>query len=177
MRNVPPLSAGAPPSTPTHSPSVPISLYREVASELQTTKKQVESLKDQNQQLVEQNQKLRVEIERVVQVALRLRQIADAQNTESGVATTALPGVELRSPDSTAQPANAISFALGKDAVEPGIDPNRLFTEQEAKPQRTSGSERFPEVSGWWLILVVFVIVLTAFGMGFAIVSPLLPKR
>ncbi|HIK15134.1 MAG TPA: hypothetical protein IGS53_07605 [Leptolyngbyaceae cyanobacterium M33_DOE_097] len=176
MRNVPPLSAGASPSTPTHSPSVPISLYREVASELQTTKKQVESLKTQNQQLVEQNQKLRVEIERVVQVALRLRQIADAQNAESGTAATALPGVELR-PENGSQPANAISFGLAKDTAEPGIDPNRLFTEQEAKPQRTSSSERFPEVSGWWLILVVFVIVITAFGMGFAIVSPLLPKR
>ncbi|MBD2326544.1 hypothetical protein [Alkalinema sp. FACHB-956] len=57
-----------------YSPSVPISLYREVSSELQSTKAAMESLKHQNRQLLQQNQQLRQEIERLVKLAMYTQQ-------------------------------------------------------------------------------------------------------
>ncbi len=159
----------AAPSSP--APSVPISLYREVASELQTTQTTLESLKAQNQELTQKNQQLRLEIERVVQSALRLRQVADP--TWGGVSGTAI-----------AQPPIPAEL-LAPKSNEPSILPtapatpeaNALFTEQEMAPVMTTASESAGEISTWWLILIICLIVITAFGTGFLIVRPLLPSR
>ena len=62
------------PSNP-YSPSVPISVYRELAAELQQAREMVDSLKSQNQQLVKQNQQLQQQVEKVVQSAQHLQQI------------------------------------------------------------------------------------------------------
>lgn len=62
------------PSNP-YSPSVPISVYRELAAELQQAREMVDSLNSQNQQLVKQNQQLRQQVEKVVQSAQHLQQI------------------------------------------------------------------------------------------------------
>ncbi|WP_448562478.1 hypothetical protein, partial [Trichothermofontia sp.] len=70
-------TTGSPPSSqPVRS--VPITVYRELATELQMTQAQVDSLSLQNQQLTEQNQQLRQEISRIVQSALQLQQIVDS---------------------------------------------------------------------------------------------------
>lgn len=53
-----------------YSPSVPISLYREVSSELQATKAAMESVKNQNRQLLQQNQQLRQEIDRLAKLVM-----------------------------------------------------------------------------------------------------------
>jgi FtsZ-binding cell division protein ZapB len=58
-----------------YSPSVPISVYRELAAELQQAREMVDSLKSQNQQLVKQNQQLQQQVEKVVQSAQHLQQI------------------------------------------------------------------------------------------------------
>ncbi|GAB4206523.1 MAG: hypothetical protein Fur006_63670 [Coleofasciculaceae cyanobacterium] len=65
------------PSNP-YSPSVPISVYRELAAELQQAREMVDSLKSQNQQLVKQNQQLQQQVEKVVQSAQHLQQIVAA---------------------------------------------------------------------------------------------------
>ncbi|WP_413165805.1 hypothetical protein ACL6C3_04770 [Capilliphycus salinus ALCB114379] len=57
-----------------YSPSVPISLYREVTAELQASKATLNSLRTQNQQLVQQNQQLRRELENLTQAAIQLQQ-------------------------------------------------------------------------------------------------------
>ncbi len=46
----------------TYSPSVPISVYRELAAELQAAEALLDSLNAQNQHLAKHNQKLRQEI-------------------------------------------------------------------------------------------------------------------
>lgn len=145
------------------SPSVPISLYREVATELQTTQTTLQSVKTQNQELVQKNQQLRLEIERVVQSALHLRQIADpswgSAAGEQSVAVDLAPR------------------AQGEAAVLPAASaPEPRFTEQ-ATPIPPRASEATAEISTWWLILIICLIVVTAFGTGFLIVRPLLPSR
>jgi len=64
-------------SAPTrYAPSVPMSVYRELASELRANKAVIESLNSRNQQLLQQNQFLKQEIHNVVQSALSLGQAA-----------------------------------------------------------------------------------------------------
>lgn len=57
-----------------YSPSVPISVYRELATELKATQAMVDSLTQQNQQLSQQNQVLRQEMLRFVDSATQLKQ-------------------------------------------------------------------------------------------------------
>lgn len=59
----------------TGSPSVPLSVYRELVKELQATQARAESLQAQNQQLVKSNRQLRQEIETVVDQGKRLEKL------------------------------------------------------------------------------------------------------
>ena len=59
-----------------HTPSVPISVYRELAAELQSTKATVDTLKVRNEQLIQQNRQLRQEIQNFVQFSMQLGHMA-----------------------------------------------------------------------------------------------------
>lgn len=59
-----------------YAPSVPISVYRELATELKTTQTTLDALTQQNQQLLRQNTLLRTEIQRFVQAAEQLGHFA-----------------------------------------------------------------------------------------------------
>ncbi|MDX2229059.1 MAG: hypothetical protein NW220_05455 [Leptolyngbyaceae cyanobacterium bins.349] len=156
------------PGSPAQSPSVPISLYREVATELQTTQTTLQSLKTQNQELTQKNQQLRLEIERVVQSALHLRQIADPTwgSVSTGLISDVASGTEL-----THRDRPEASLVSAPPIAEP------LFTEQPVPTAPPNATEPSAEISTWWLILIICLIVITAFGTGFLIVRPLLPSR
>lgn len=59
-----------------YAPSVPMTVYRELAAELRANKAVIDSLNDRNQQLLQQNQLLKREIHNVVQAASSLSQAA-----------------------------------------------------------------------------------------------------
>ncbi len=170
-----------------YSPSVPISVYRELAAELSSTRTQMQTYKFQNQQLVEQNQKLRLEIERVVQSALYLRQVADGQGTN-------YPGANYPGPDPSGSDQPELDYpmpSLAHPVPAPTAPrkrpttlkraasetPERLVTEQQEPQPRRSNSRPASGLNGGWLMLIISVIVITAFGTGFLIVRPLLPTR
>ena len=157
-----------------YSPSVPISLYREVATELQASQALLESLKANNRELTEQNQQLRVEIERVVQSALQLRQKADSFQS------VGLPGAIVPPPQPVyleKPPAPRSPRAAKAKLPEPPREPEILFTEQPSNQPARTQAAKSAEVNGWWLALIICSIVVTAFGTGFLIVRPLLPHR
>ena len=157
-----------------HAPSVPISLYREVATELKAAQSKVETLTVHNQQLMQQNQQLRVEIERVVQSALQLRQTADAHLPANPSPSSHLPAAPaLQGLELHFQPPAAVAVS---SEPEPSA-PKSLFTEQEGKLRQPAAKERSAEMSNWWLAIVICFIIITAFGTGFFIVRPLLPSR
>lgn len=167
----------------TYAPSVPISVYRELAAELQTVQSQVDFFKTQNQQLVKQNQQLRIEIERVVQSSLQLRQVADTFQPSSWTGASEAIAPE---PEISVEPVQLITkphaprrnpAPKNEPVVDPAINAEELFTHQESQPQRLPKPESTRDLSGWWLAGIIFLIMVTAFGAGFAIVSPLLPKR
>lgn len=182
-----------------YAPSVPISVYRELAAELQASKAMLDSLNAQNQQLTKQNQQLRKEIELVVQSALQLRQVAESSQPMGwGTASEDLmdssefvaelnrtepirsqpiqrPAQRIK-PQSTANVDVFPSPQKNKSPESIGLS-NELFTEQEEGHRPTSSPTRASDTGGTWLAITIFLIIVSAFGTGFLIVRPLLPSR
>jgi hypothetical protein len=165
-----------------YSASVPISLYRQVAAELQATQALLDSLKTENQQLTQQNQQLQSEIGKVVQSALSLHQVSQSFQAPP---PEPLLTVEQPDPPILTEPVRRSSGSPTKaQPISPAFDPMRsvpiaeeLFTEQESRPRRPAKPEKSSDLAGWKLTLVVMLIIVTFFGLGFAIVSPLLRNR
>ncbi len=183
-----------PTATHTYSPSVPLSLYRELAVELQAAEAKLDSLSAQNQQLAKQNQQLRQEIETAVQSVLRLQQVVDAAGAVSGTYTEnatpnfrtepSRPVSEPRQIHRSSRPASAVqSVVEGQFPFQQGeptglVYSEKLFTEQEeGRNRRRSQLETPAPISGWWLAIAILLIIVTAFGAGYLIVRPLLKSR
>ncbi|WP_026734254.1 hypothetical protein [Fischerella sp. PCC 9605] len=64
-------------NTQTYSPSVPLSVYRDLAAELQAAQAKIDTLIAQNHQLAQENQLLRQEITKTVQSVLHLQNLLD----------------------------------------------------------------------------------------------------
>lgn len=169
-------------SANSYSPSVPISVYRELADELQAARTLMDSLKTQNQQLVKQNQQLRQEVEKVIQSAQHLQYVIDSFKPGGGVEVPRSQYSKSSEPRSTMPPsartANSpdFEFAPPSYSSEPPSSPYRetVVIEEESRPRRTPPPESLSDVNGWMLIVAILLIVLTAFGTGFLIVRPLL---
>jgi hypothetical protein len=195
-----------------YSPSVPISLYREVTAELQSAQALLDSLKTHNQQLVQQNQQLRREVETVVQASIYLQQ---AVNSAQSVSQTGMPqmtpvkkfnltvesprlaslpfSADYSVPNDTSTPNPApppptVNFPFPMAAAEPtapSLDeklpdklPEKLFTEVPETPYRLrSQPKKTSDLSGLWLAIAIFLIVIAAFGAGYVVVRPLLMKK
>ncbi|OKH41059.1 hypothetical protein NIES2119_01415 [[Phormidium ambiguum] IAM M-71] len=181
-----------PTSAGNNARSVPISIYRELAAELQATRVMLESLNNQNQQLYEQNQQLRREIEKVVHSAIYLKQVADASTP--GIRQQDFIHPEMRSESidiSYLRQLNKRPYpqtpvnppVLGVEAFDDGeplmpMFQEKLVTEQvQGRYRRNSQLDRNSEINGWWLTLAIVLIVVTAFGAGYLFMRPLLMKR
>ncbi|MEG3858682.1 hypothetical protein [Microcoleus sp. herbarium12] len=187
-----------PENSNSYSPSVPISLYREVTAELQAAQAMLDSLKTHNQQLVQQNQQLRREVETVVQVSQQLQQVVNsAQNvTQTGIPQ--MPSVKfnfsvepepqppapqtLRASSAVPQPPQTVAFPF--PLPEPTVPPmpntptETLFTEVPETPYRIrSQPKKASDLSGLWLAVAIFLIVIAAFGAGYLVVRPLLKGK
>lgn len=168
------------PSAGNYAPSVPISIYRELAAELQATKTMLESVNTQNQQLQQDNQFLRQEIEGLVQHAVKLQHVLHP-HTPAAAPTPAQVDAA-----SVAQQIRGGQFN-DRPFTPPSPSPNdinsdrfsdELFTEQAEISSRPSSDRKPPkDLSSVWMTLVVVAIIITAFGAGFLIVRPLLTKR
>ncbi|MEM9090158.1 MAG: hypothetical protein AAGC93_15585 [Cyanobacteria bacterium P01_F01_bin.53] len=132
-----------------YSPSVPMSVYRELAAELRTNKAVIDSLNSCNQQLIEQNQFLKQEIHNVVQATLNLgqaagvarqaAQAANAQNFPSAIAPDTL--AKLVRAETAAQ-ANDQTSAQANTAQTQGIEEATFEPVQRKQPvQRVAATQ------------------------------------
>jgi hypothetical protein len=150
--------------------AVPISVYKELAAELQATRAMIESLNNRNQQLVQQNQMIRQEVERVVQASFNLQQIVDFTTPpENGLNQTI---ADLSAHSST---ASAPSPQNHPPIESERVPFNGLFTEEPSRPQ--SIQKQSKDLSNMGILLTVLIVILTAFGLGFVAVKQLLPSR
>lgn len=164
------------PATPNnaYSPSVPISVYRELSAELQAAQAMLEVLNSQNQQLLQQNQRLHQEIEKVVQSAHNLQQVA------AGIPFAGMPALNgsnlpMISPKPLGLP-EANNAWSGNRSLPPAqsIAPEDLVIEQEeGRNRRISANSKTSDVNGWMLLLAILLIIITAFGTSFLIIRPL----
>ncbi|MEQ8996317.1 MAG: hypothetical protein RID53_07405 [Coleofasciculus sp. B1-GNL1-01] len=169
----------------TYCPSVPISVYRELAAELQAAQAMLDSLNGQNKQLVKQNQKLRQEVEKVLQSSQHLQQVVDSLTPVTGVEMPrrqSIPSASHPTPSIPKSPKSAPSrVGVEVPPPHPQLDPlsspyreSFVIEQGDSRSRRTSASEGHREVNGWFLVLAIVLIVLSAFGAGFLIVRPLL---
>ncbi|ESA34357.1 hypothetical protein N836_17170 [Leptolyngbya sp. Heron Island J] len=166
-----------------YSPSVPVSVYRELAAELQATKAMVDSLSAQNNHLTNQNHLLRQNIHQMVQVALQLGHHAGVAHPAEVEMTLSPPPAELHIQPQAEQPI--------RQSVKPVSEPSRkvvskrpkaslskVFTEHSGENRRYNlESSASGSLSTLWLIVSIAIIILTAFGAGFLIMRPLINDR
>ena len=188
----------SPENSNSYSPSVPISLYREVTAELQAAQAMLDSLKTHNQQLVQQNQQLRREVETVVQVSQQLQQVVNSAQSVTQTGMPQMPSVKFnfsieppppapatsRTNSTVPQPPQTVAFPFPLPEPEPKGSPmpqplpEKLFTEVPETPYRViSQPKKTSDLSGLWLAIAIFLIVIAAFGAGYLVVRPLLMKK
>ena len=183
-----------------YAPSVPISLYREVTAELQSAQAMLDSLKTHNQQLVEQNQQLRREVETVVQASIYLQQAITSAQSFSQTGMPQTPPIKFNKfsvePPQSLSGIPQINYSLTQgtpasqtvafpfpatEATSPATPeklPEKLFTEVRETPYRVrTQPKKASDLSGLWLAIAIFLIVIAAFGAGYLVVRPLLMKR
>lgn len=181
-----------------YAPSVPISVYRDLAAELQATKAMLESMSGQNQHLARQNQQFRQEIERLVQSALTLQHIAGLAQAQ--------PSPRPSTPPSTSDHPDAIADVIRQQAARsaqrppaprpvptpppadapvsaqpnlPDLAPlsDDLFTEQREEQLTPTPKPATKDLGSLWLTITILVIVITAFSASFLIFRAFLPRR
>ena len=163
--------------------------------ELQTTQAHLNALKEENRELSQENQQLRQEIEKIINSVMHLQQVTGTSyqpmspsqmppSISQPVQMPKSPPVSDRTPQSTTNPNNESSslpfvspFATG----QPGglsDDPEPLFTEQqEPRPRRVTRSPQSSELGGVWLFISIFLIVVSAFGIGFFFIRPFMQQN
>ena len=168
-----------------YAPSVPLSVYRELSTELQTTKAMVDALHRQNKQLSRHNQALRHEIQRFVQSAEQLGHFAGISEEEGNSSESIDLDSEAKYPE--AMPSALVSIPKPRPQTKaiqsrerPETSPKRqprLFTEQPELPRRPNkGNSRPQDLSNLWLVTTILLVIFTAFGAGFLIMRPLLNR-
>lgn len=190
------FSGGYSQQSPSYPPSVPMSVFRELSAELQATRIMLESLNTQNQQLMQHNQQLRQEIGRMVNTALQVQHMADLyQPTQITMPDPAyidiefgpdayLPSVPKQPPTgkhhtSPRKAAYTVDVSKEPKSKEPRKELRTarepVIEQEEGRYRRPkAGSKPSSDLTGLWLVLVIFGIVVTAFAAGFWIVRPFL---
>jgi hypothetical protein len=181
------------PKPPAHPPSVPLSVYRELASELQMAQSRLDALTAKNQQLTQENQLLRQEMTKLIQSCLRLQKLVDfpapppttpnipAHGTSPDVKSTTQPTVvkarprqqvsPKRPPASSEVPSSKSHRSQVSGTVE--MIPQAVFIEEQEVRYHPPTEPEAKEVSGWWLVITILLIMLTAFSAGYLVVRPL----
>lgn len=185
MRNATASSNSMPTENHSYSPAVPLSLYREVSADLETTKAQLAETHAHNQHLIRENQQLRQEMEKIVQSAYRMQQVLNSLQpfnpTLPPPEVTANRGFGVELPRSSSRSSAEIdgndpfSFADTDPAHSAYSAP--LFTEQQETRPRRGQKPRAADMGGIWLGVAIFMIVVCAFGAGYFVVRPILLKR
>ena len=189
-----------------YQPSVPISLYRELSSELQSTQAKLAAIQAQNEQLTAQNQVLIQEFTAISKstqkiqqsiaksnsgqqaqtVFQRMHEVARASVAAPLSASSAQPAKlpEMLSEwanDSSAQPEfrveNGSENGAGKNPDQnPDKTAIRFSTQEVARTGAAQLSAQSGKLSGWWLAGTIILIVFTSFGAGYLLMRPFISK-
>ncbi|MEH2055893.1 MAG: hypothetical protein V7K97_06935 [Nostoc sp.] len=181
------------PTTQAYPPSVPLSVYRELSTELQAAQARLNALTTQNQQLAQENQLLRQEITKVVESFSRLQNFVDSHTTPSYHQATQASGevqsaakqpvTPARQPQKVSRSRQPVPKAppeksRRQDFSTPVMEmnfpiPETVFIEEQQISYYSTTEPDARGLSGWWLVITMLLIMLTAFSAGYFVVRPL----
>jgi len=182
------------PTTQAYPPSVPLSVYRELSTELQAAQARLNALTTQNQQLAQENQLLRQEITKVVESFSHLQNFVNSHTIPnyhqapqaSGDVKSATKQPVRQAPPrqqvSRPHPPVVLKAPPGKshrqDFARPVMEinfpiPEPVFIEEQQVSYYSTTQPDAKELNGWWLIITILLIMLTAFSAGYFVVRPL----
>lgn len=184
------------PSSPTYSPSVPISVYRELVTELKAIQSKLDVVTNHNQKLVRENQYLRQEVNRVVQSCLELQNLLDSKNDHGTYSKEGLnkdySNTTDRNPTNSQNTPYDQSISVREETVHHSTDPAVSPTcpmKNVPKPKVKTGKKNIQiknkttskpsksasrGVNGWWLFLTIVVVMVSGFSAGYLVVRPFL---
>jgi hypothetical protein len=155
------------------SPAVPLSLYREVATELESTKTKLSTIRDEHRRLKHQNQILKREIQYLLRSTPNKRRINRSFLIEPQKASNLLDKEKERI-------AKAQTAEKATDIADRGTI-NNFVSKMETPVWIAETGQNFPitsrshrVINGWLLALLIVLIVGTAFTAGFFLVRPLI---
>lgn len=187
-----------PPNQPNqaYSASVPLSVYRELAAELQAAQVAIHQLNQQNEHLAQENQVLRQKIAKTVNAVLHLQNAVNSppDNVYNGAAYSSFnqPSVEKHEKQYTPQnkqykrqnsPTKKRVKRSRTSPVIPQVTeyiepmPETVFIEEEQASYFYNDESELSQVSGWWLIFAIIFIIIMGFGAGYIVVRPLLENH
>jgi hypothetical protein len=136
------------PASAKRTPAVPISVYRELAAELQATQAMLDSVHAQNQHLRQQNHQLQHDVEGILQSAHKMQQLVGQPD-----------GGEV--PQPRPRPRKPL----------PDLEPMPTFTGREERVHLSAADRTTAEtINGGWLVVALIFVVVTAFGGGLLMV-------
>ncbi len=177
-----------------YSASVPLSVYRELAAELQAAQVAIHQVTQKNEHLAQENHVLRQEIAKTVNAVLHLQNAVNcsAKPTYTCMADSVLNQTFVEASEKQYAPQNNQYKRQNvtqkrekrprKSPVIPQVDifseplPEPVFIEEEADYYYPEESE-LSQVSGWWLIFAIVLIIFMGFGAGYVVVRPLLENH
>lgn len=188
------------PPTPSYSPSVPLHVYRELATELQAIQSKLDVVTAHNQKISQENQLLRQEVTKVIQAFNQLQKLVESSSIpipELKNRTNTEPITEpkkLNQPPTTPTPPRQ---PVSRPRPPAEVPPNRSKREEFSVPimdmnfpvsaaafveERQVRYHATPEsdlkgLNSWWLILTIVLIMITGFGAGYLVVRPLLQNH
>ncbi|KAF3887608.1 MULTISPECIES: hypothetical protein [Nostocales] len=172
-------------TTPSYSPSVPLSVYRDLTSELHAVRANLDSLSAQNQQLVQENELLRQEISKAVESILHLQKLVDSQPKVSYYQAPP-PSSHDSKPHAKRQMAqhNAKKQVVRPrplvvtNEVEVDIPtPQSVYVEEQEASYYLQDEPEPSQLNSWWFIVAILFIIVMGFGAGYLIVRPLLGQH
>ncbi|MFN6539076.1 MAG: hypothetical protein RM021_022355 [Nostoc sp. EkiNYC01] len=168
-----------------YPPSVPLSVYRELSMELQATQAKLDAITTKNQELTQENQLLRQEITKVVESFSHLQNFVDSygmfehqasQGSSNVKSPPKQPVTQAPPPQQVSRPRppqkNRQEFSTSIREMKFST-PDSVFIEEQEVTYYPTAEPDAKELSGWWLIITILLIMLTAFTAGYLVVRPL----
>ncbi|TAD80157.1 MAG: hypothetical protein EA001_01495 [Oscillatoriales cyanobacterium] len=179
--------------------TIPVSVYRQLASELQATRAMLEAVQKHNAQLTQQRDRLRSDLDALAEAVATLRANATPQDAPRPIDPSPLPVTPppvtpaapppltaLYPPAPAATPIAGDPFqaAQGWNSL-PDLEPvDQLYGGPDGPGATPLGgfsnfgrSPAGESSSGLWPIVAIALIAATAFGISFALVRPILSNK
>ena len=180
--------------------TIPVAVYRQLASELQATRAMLEAVQKHNAQLTQQRDRLRSDLDRLADAVAALRSTAAPQDAPRPIEATPAPVAMPTAPPPVAAipplnvPPNLAPTPIAGDPFQqaqewsplPDLEPaDQLYgLPDEPHPTSLGGFNNFGRSapagesnSGVWPVVAIALIAATAFGISFALVRPILSNK